>query len=218
MGILTSGQQRLLQAFGDRDFFRSNFVLTGGTALAAFYLQHRLSEDLDLFTGDPAAAARMRVELEGVAAGQDLAIEIARSVPTLLEADVRCGDEHVALHLALDAPYRLEPPVERADSPLPVDSALDLAANKLAALYGRASAKDFVDIYFVHHEIIALDDLLPKAAQKSPGIEPYWLARAFLQVRHVAMLPKMLRPMTLDLLQQFFVAQAERLMAKGTQA
>ena len=28
----------------------NNFYLTGGTALAAFYLQHRLSEDLDIFT------------------------------------------------------------------------------------------------------------------------------------------------------------------------
>ena len=27
------------------------FYLTGGTALAEFYLQHRLSEDIDLFTG-----------------------------------------------------------------------------------------------------------------------------------------------------------------------
>ena len=28
------------------------FFLTGGTALSAFYLQHRYSEDLDLFTLD----------------------------------------------------------------------------------------------------------------------------------------------------------------------
>ena len=41
MEILTSGQRRLLQAFGEVDFFRSNFVMTGGTALAAFYLEHR---------------------------------------------------------------------------------------------------------------------------------------------------------------------------------
>ena len=29
-----------------------NFFLTGGTALSVFYLHHRLSDDLDLFTKD----------------------------------------------------------------------------------------------------------------------------------------------------------------------
>jgi hypothetical protein len=218
MEILTSGQQRLLQAFGDRDFFRSNFVLTGGTALAAFYLKHRLSEDLDLFTGSEAAAARMRVEFDAAVAAYGLVAKIMRAFPTFLEAAVTCGDEHVAVHLAFDAPFRLEPPIKHADTPLRVDSILDLAANKMAALYGRASAKDFVDLYFIHHESIPLNELLPKAAQKSPGIEPYWLARAFLQVRQIAGLPTMLKPLTLDCLREFFVAQAEKLMAEESQS
>jgi hypothetical protein len=64
-----------------------------------------------------------------------------------------------AVHFALDAPCRLEPPVSLPNIPLRVESAIDLAANKLAALYGRASAKDFVDLYFVHHDIISIEQL-----------------------------------------------------------
>ncbi|MCX8038003.1 MAG: nucleotidyl transferase AbiEii/AbiGii toxin family protein [Candidatus Sumerlaeia bacterium] len=216
MAILTSGQQKLLRAFGARDFFRSNFVLTGGTALAAFYLHHRLSEDLDLFTGDPLIAAHMRAELEAAAQTVGCSVELLRSFPTFLDARVNCDGELIAIHLALDTPFHLEPPIEHGDAGLLVESALDLAANKLAALYGRASAKDFVDVYFAHHEILPINDLIPKAEQKSPGLEPYWLARAFLQVRQIASLPVMLKPLTLDCLKAFFINQSEQLMTGGS--
>jgi predicted nucleotidyltransferase component of viral defense system len=186
--------------------------MTGGTALAAYYLQHRLSEDLDLFTDDESVAARMKRELEAAAGSRGFSAQFARSAPTFLEASVKCGDETVQIHMALDSPYRLESPVDRPDAPLRVESALDLAANKIAALYGRASAKDFVDLYFIHHEIITIEELVPEAARKSPGIEPYWLARAFRQVQQVEGLPKMLKPITLGQLKLFFLGQAERLM------
>lgn len=52
MEILTPFQKELLKAIGDSKL-ADNFYLTGGTALAAFYLQHRYSEDLDFFTADP---------------------------------------------------------------------------------------------------------------------------------------------------------------------
>ena len=42
-------------------FFQESppFFLTGGTALSAFYLRHRYSEDLDLFSLDGAAFDRV---------------------------------------------------------------------------------------------------------------------------------------------------------------
>src|SRR3989338_8251589 len=48
--ILTPTQYNFLEyAQADEEINRW-FYLTGGTALAEFYLQHRLSEDIDLFT------------------------------------------------------------------------------------------------------------------------------------------------------------------------
>lgn len=47
--ILDSFQKQTLQIFG-KSFLQGKFYLSGGTALAEFYLQHRLSEDLDFFT------------------------------------------------------------------------------------------------------------------------------------------------------------------------
>jgi len=48
---LTPLRAELLQRFFATDVGR-HFFLTGGTALAAFHLHHRLSVDLDLFTVD----------------------------------------------------------------------------------------------------------------------------------------------------------------------
>ena len=48
--LLTPLQQELLRVFAQLPD-QEQFYLTGGTALAEFYLGHRLSYDLDLFTG-----------------------------------------------------------------------------------------------------------------------------------------------------------------------
>ena len=48
--ILTELQKKMLEIFFSVPELKEHFYLTGGTALSAFYLQHRLSDDLDLFT------------------------------------------------------------------------------------------------------------------------------------------------------------------------
>ena len=48
--ILTKGQELILGEFKKDDWLSSLFYFTGGTALSEFYLQHRLSDDLDFFT------------------------------------------------------------------------------------------------------------------------------------------------------------------------
>jgi len=48
--ILSVNQQKLLQLIGKDKIICDNFYLTGGMALAEFYLHHRFSEDLDFFS------------------------------------------------------------------------------------------------------------------------------------------------------------------------
>ncbi|MBI2120966.1 MAG: nucleotidyl transferase AbiEii/AbiGii toxin family protein, partial [Parcubacteria group bacterium] len=49
-GILTTRQIIFLETVKKEPFLTENFTLTGGTALAGFYLGHRYSEDLDFFS------------------------------------------------------------------------------------------------------------------------------------------------------------------------
>lgn len=48
--ILTPKQSEFLELAQSEGQIVKHFYLTGGTALAEFYLHHRLSEDIDLFS------------------------------------------------------------------------------------------------------------------------------------------------------------------------
>ena len=47
--ILTPKQFNFLELVANEEQITKRFYLTGGTALAEFYLKHRISEDIDLF-------------------------------------------------------------------------------------------------------------------------------------------------------------------------
>lgn len=66
MDILTPLHKKTLAAIGQTTLADS-FYLTGGTALSAFYLEHRYSVDLDFFTSDPNAVARVAPTMQEIA-------------------------------------------------------------------------------------------------------------------------------------------------------
>ncbi len=61
--ILTELQEKILQIIGAHQKVASSFYLSGGTALAGFYLFHRYSEDLDFFSENEFAAQGITVFL-----------------------------------------------------------------------------------------------------------------------------------------------------------
>lgn len=64
--ILTPLQIALLEGFFSTSAGQS-FFLTGGTALAAYHLQHRLSKDIDLFTTNSDAFEIAREPMDEIA-------------------------------------------------------------------------------------------------------------------------------------------------------
>lgn len=216
MEILTPFQQRLLKAVGQSPIAR-DFYLTGGTALAAFFLRHRLSEDLDFFTANPNAVQLVREHLEQVAVQLDATLEFSRTFNTFVECFlISPAGERVKLDFAQDTPFRLMPTTSDQQFGLQIDSAIDIASNKLAALFGRAAAKDFVDVYFIHHEMMPFHELLPQAREKHVGMDDYWLAISLRRVKTVEILPRMIKPLQIPTLQAFFLGLADDLMTDIT--
>lgn len=212
--LLTPLQQALLQAVA-RTPLRGQFYLTGGTILAECYLQHRYSDDIDFFTDEPDAVRLVGPVMERVAAQLHTTITFPRrSGSSFLEcflADAQGA--RLELDFALDSPYRLEPLVEMPALGWRVDSRLDITCNKLSAICDRLEPKDFVDLYFLHQQGQGLAEAMPLAQRKHVGLEPYALAQAFARVRHLAMLPRMIKPITLAELQTFFTQQAQQLLS-----
>lgn len=212
MSILTAAQRRFLRTAASVDAVRAHFVLTGGSALAEYFLHHRLSDDLDLFTAVPRAVPLAVEALREPLASAGFALHVVRSFDTFAELRVEGNAEALKIDLAQDTPFRLAPPSEASAEGLALDSLEDIAANKVGALFGRAEPKDFVDVYFLQREHAPLDALVAEARRKHVGMDDYWLAQAFARVQRVRLLPRMVRPVTIEEMQRFFTAAAERLM------
>lgn len=214
MEILTPFQQEVLRAIGQTTLARK-FYLTGGTALSAFYLHHRYSVDLDFFTADPTAIAQVATEM--TAAGQQVGAEVTftRTLNSFLECFLhRREGEHVEMDFAQDTPYRLAPVEENTEYHIQIDNLTDIAANKLSALFDRAEPKDFVDVYFLCQEVMPFAELVEQARNKHVGIDDYWLAVALQRVTQVEFLPRLIKPVTIEQLQTFFLEQAKQLMRR----
>ena len=217
MELLTPLQRKLLHEIGQSPL-RDAFVLTGGTALAAFYLHHRYSVDLDLFTDSPVAVAQVPPAMREIASQLGLKIAFTRTLGTFLECFLTSPDgERIELDFAQDSPYRLELARFDPDLGLYIDNPTDIACNKLSALFDRAEPKDFVDVYFVVKELMPFDRLLELARQKHVGLDDYWLAVALAQVEQVQVLPRMVKPVSIAALKSYFLVRAKELMDRASQ-
>lgn len=209
--ILTPLQTSLLERFSREPILR-DFYLTGGTALSAFYLEHRYSEDLDFFTEVPQGVSRIIPLIEKIASEMNLKIVQGRRFETLFECTLLTPtDEKVELDFALDMPGRLAPIYSGRALGMNLDNELDIASNKLSALYERSESKDFVDIYFLTRKLFPLEELLKKARQKYRHLDDYGLAMAFFKMRGVEKLPRMIKTLEIEELKRYFLDKASQL-------
>lgn len=123
---------------------RYGFALAGGYAVQAAGLFERPSEDVDLFTAwdrrDDFSTAVTAV----VDAYRDdgLTVDVERQYETFVRLTVAGGDRASKMELGVD--WRANEPILMAIGPVLHPD--DAVANKMSALYGRAFARDFIDI------------------------------------------------------------------------
>lgn len=182
--VISPIQKTILHHFGNTPD-SEQFYLTGGTALAYFYLKHRKSNDLDFFTSIPEIITPFSHQLEATLKGQEMSVERRRGFHSFVEFFVKKEKEATIVQLALDSAFRFDQTVEFPEYPhLKVDSLVDIASNKLLALFGRAALRDFIDVYsLVKKELFTLDDLMDKAKKKDLGFDLYWLGIAFERIK-----------------------------------
>ncbi|HBI23094.1 MAG: hypothetical protein A2Y48_02705 [Nitrospirae bacterium RIFCSPLOW2_12_42_9] len=185
------------------------FYLTGGTALSAFYLGHRKSNDLDFFTSTEELIIPFSFKIEETMKGRGYKIERTRGFHSFVELIVSSLRGSTVIHIALDSPYRFEQPRDSEEFPgLKIDSLIDIATNKLLTVFGRATLRDFVDVYFLIKENFSKAELIEKARIKDPGFDLYWLGVAFERIDDFsADSPEMLlliKPCSIEELRIFF--------------
>ncbi|MGH7853995.1 MAG: nucleotidyl transferase AbiEii/AbiGii toxin family protein [Candidatus Binatia bacterium] len=90
--LLTPFQRKVLRAFTELEESKA-FYLTGGTALSAFYLAHRLSEDFDLFTSEEHLISVVARKFKSALVNLAIHVEEIRSFSSFWEAVAREGAE-----------------------------------------------------------------------------------------------------------------------------
>ena len=140
------------------------FLLAGGAGLLAHRLTHRPTQDLDLFTSISEGVSRARDAFERIAAERGWAVDRIHDTDTFCRLVVR-GDEALLVDLALDSPPQFAPTVTVLG---PTFAAEELAARKVLALFDRAEARDFADVYQLR-EAFDREALVTRAAALDLG-------------------------------------------------
>jgi predicted nucleotidyltransferase component of viral defense system len=205
--ILTSRQKDFLFQFA-RCSLHDRFYLSGGTALAAFHLEHRISEDLDLFSAEEFTVEAVLGFLRSLTAVTKIEYE--------RKFDRRLFLLHYGPSEALKVEFTHYPfPTGHAGivcEGLSIDSLQDILSNKLAAMTDRQDAKDYVDVYcaFRKRPDLDIENVMREAEQKFGvrGIR-HILRGRFLQDPPPASGLRMCQPLDFADLARFYRDQAE---------
>lgn len=205
-------QKVIIEAFKKEPLLRKRFYLTGGTALSAFYLGHRRSEDLDFFSEEEFVSQEIIDLIQKWAKKTGFQVKIEHIEKVLIfKIKFKKGEK-----MKIDFNYYPYRKLKRSKTieGLMVDSLLDIAVNKLLLLNQRTDIKDFVDLYFLKDKFTVWD--LMGGVRKKFGFEldPILVAADFLKVEEFDFLPKMLVPLKIVDLQAYFRKKAKEISGK----
>lgn len=191
-----------------RDFLKSffskekRFFLTGGSALGLFYLNHRYSYDLDLFSTEPVEW----IELDGIVrlCGREtgMTLELLRDTPTFRRYRLSRNKESEIVDFVLDANPQMDPDKPWIDH-IRVDTLHEITLNKITTLISRCELKDLVDLYFLEKEGIRIEDCVEEALCKDGGLDPAMFSLLLNNMKITELPEYLIKPLTLDELRRF---------------
>lgn len=211
----TAAQRGILLDLLHHGIVTDHFFLTGGTALSVFYLHHRQSNDLDLFTRQPTDFGEMDFALKTTWQGRYVKIKSSPNFLSVLINDVKV--DFVIDLLSLDEEreaYSIEP-----HHRIHIDTIRNIVSNKLCAIVSRTEPKDYFDFYALFKAIegLSFNNVLVDARTKDavfddPPTAAYQIEQSveFLR-RNEQTFPRLLNPIKHEELFQFYDETVRRL-------
>ena len=221
--ILTPLQEIVLSGLFRHGLAEEGAFLTGGTALSEFYLRHRESDDLDIFTRKEGVLQAMEEKCVDAVKSMGLKCMVNRSNEAMKELIVGARHEEetdLVIHLATDVPAQMAPVEERKG--VLVDSLEDISVNKVCAILGRGysgESKDYCDMYFILNDTrFDLDYLIQRARAKEGSFDNeegiLAFAVALRIVEKVQKMPRMVRSLSLEGMKEYLVPLADHLIER----
>lgn len=210
-GILEPRQIAFLDAVARSDL-ATHFYLGGGTALAAFYLRHRRSEDLDFFSEQEVDPMAIEVFLKSHKKNLGF---------THTEYQQSFNRNLFFLHYAdgvLKTEFTYFPftRLERGprEDALQIDSLRDIAVNKIFTIARQIRARDFIDLFFIlQKELWTIPQLIRDARIKfDSSIDMVQFGAQLLKAGEAKDMPRMLVPFDQTACAAYFMQAAAALM------
>ncbi|MCK9351228.1 MAG: nucleotidyl transferase AbiEii/AbiGii toxin family protein [Candidatus Paceibacterota bacterium] len=155
---------------------KNDFYLAGGTALA-LQLGHRDSVDFDFFSEKPLDTQKLFETLRGMFAGHEL-VKIQEEMDTLsVVVDERIKLSFFSYSYPMLSDLINEEYFRLADIK-------DIACMKLSAVTGRASNKDYIDLYYIL-QTLPLSHLLILAGQKFDSLDTNLILKSLIYFEDV---------------------------------
>lgn len=209
--ILSGRQKLLLRLLASNQDIQQNFYLSGGTALAEFYLHHRYSEDLDFFTENEVDPMAIQSFLKSISAKSGIKkVDFEQSFNRNL-FHLHFEDEIIKTEFTYYPFTQLEKP--KVVDGLKIDSLMDIAVNKTFTIYQKPRSRDFIDLYLIVKEKgWSFSDLRKQARVKfDTHMDPLQMAKQLFEVDQLEDFPRMIRPIEPKVWQTFWKQEADKL-------
>jgi len=212
--ILNQFQQSTLKLFRKTSLVKK-YYLSGGTALAEFYLHHRYSEDLDFFTSEELDLEELK-KFTNLIANKNQIQEIEFQHGFGLYTFFLKGDQGVNKIDFGQYPFEPIEGLNNFDN-LNVESLFDIAVNKTHTIAFRPRLRDFIDLYFILEEKSDWDFnyLLQKSFEKfEMRVDSLQLGDSLIQVKTLADMPRMFKKVEMEKVQKYFLEKAKKLKSE----
>lgn len=202
----------VLNLLSGEKLITDSFYLTGGTALAEFYLKHRLSEDLDFFCEnefDPLLVTSVFKKIQEKAGITSIRHEQSFNRNLFF---LGLTDDSIKTEFTYFPFPRIES--KKKIGNLYVDSLLDIAVNKVFTIYQKPRSRDFIDLYFIlkQEKLWSIDDLVEKAQVKFDHyLDSIQLSSQCVKAKELKDYPNMIIKIENSEWQNFFMKEAKRL-------
>lgn len=200
-----------------RDFLKAyfqrekRFFLTGGSALGLFYLEHRYSYDLDLFSTEHVDW----IEIDGLvrlcAREIHAELELLRDAPTFRRYRLVRKDHAEIVDIVMDISPQIDE-TKRWIGGVHVDTLREIMVNKITTLISRCELKDLVDLYFLQKKGFRVESYFEEAQKKDGGLDPAMISLLLDSVTVTELPDYMIEPLTVPELCAF-VDDLKRRMA-----
>lgn len=210
--IFTKYQIKFLKTIGAVPSISKQFYLTGGTALAGFYIPYRYSEDLDFFSEQEVKVTAIQTFLKA-----------NKTKLAIMETEFQSSFNRNLFFLKLTDGTTLKTeftyfpftPLNKQQEQygVKIDSSLDIAVNKLFTIYQRTAARDYLDLYQLCQKFkYSIPDLIAKARLKFDAhIDLLKLGTQLNKAPEAVDLPKMIKPVPEKVWHNFFLSEADKL-------